>query len=257
MLIHICYLAFFIVLIFFFLLTFRYKKDLTKNLNAKDHPLKYLYGTAFFILDSLKRLQEKLFPNYKRQNRKLRENLKQLYVGQNIDAIEYLVYGKRFAYAYTFLLLFAVIGLIYCFSVSKDTEPIKTLSRSTEEETYSLYMETEEGETQNIDITIPAKEYDFKEAFELFETYREDLISTMLGENSDAETIQSPLNFITSMDNDKLKISWEIENENLIDYTGEIYPENIPEHGAATTVTATLTIGKHTSQLIIPLVLVP
>lgn len=257
MLIQICYLVFLLILVVFFLLTFRYKKNLTENLNPKEHPLKVLYGTSFALLDFLKKLQEKLFPNQRKLNVKLRENLKRLYVGQNIDVLEYLVYGRRIAYAYTFLLLFAVIGLMYCFSITKEAEPVKTLSRSTEEENYNLYMETEEGETQTIDVTVPAKEYDFEEAFALFENYREDLISSMLADNSDAETIQSPLNFITSMDNDNLKISWEIENEELIEYTGEIHPENIAEQGAATTVTATLTIGEHTSRLIIPLVLVP
>lgn len=256
MVVKICYVTFFILLILVFLLTFRYKKNLTDTLQPKEHPLKSLYGTAFYLTDITGALQKKFFP-HRRRNSRLRENLNRLHVGENIDALEYLAYGKRFAYAYLFLLLFSVLGLMYCFSSSSEPAAVTSIDRSSEEETYHLYVKTEEGETQNVDITVSAKEYDFKEALELFENYREDLIAEMLGENSDVETIQKPLNFITSMDNGTLKISWDVENENLIDYTGAIHPENIPEHGAATSVIATLTIGEHTTELTIPLILVP
>ncbi len=254
--VKIIYLISFLIMLLLFMVTYRYKNQLSKQLSSKQHPLKFLYGTAFFLYDIFQRLHSKFRPNEPIQNAKLREKLKQLHVGQDVNIIEYIFYGKRISYAYVTLFLFCFIGFAYCVSGSTK-EPVTSVERTDEDETKNLVMENSEGETQNVQLNIPAQQYDFQQAFELFESYREELIQTMLGDNTDIETISKPLNFITALDDSPLKISWEIENENLIDYTGKIHPENIPEHGSATSVTATLTIDTHTSKLTIPLVLVP
>ena len=69
--------------------------------------------------------------------------------------------------------------------------------------------------------------------------------------------IKSPLNFISKIGEEGLTINWEIENELLIDYSGEIHPEYIDSEGAATYVIANLSLGDYNASLTIPLILVP
>ena len=147
-------------------------------------------------------------------------------------------------------------GCVRCDTVNT-SKKIESLPRTNDETSYSLKVSIDGNEEQTLDITVDAKEYDFKETLELFETYRKDIVSAMLGENSSIEEIQYPLNFISSYGDEGLTINWEVENENLIDNTGAIYPENIDAEGASTYVIATLTLGEHTTELTIPLVLVP
>ena len=112
-------------------------------------------------------------------------------------------------------------------------------------------------ETQIVDISVPSRQYDFQETFELFDNYRDKLISELLAGNKSIEEIKSPLNFISKIGEEGLTINWEIENELLIDYSGEIHPEYIDSEGAATYVIANLSLGDYNASLTIPLILVP
>lgn len=251
------YFFLFLLLFLFFILTIRYKSSITTNLEKKKHPFKILYGTSFFLLDCTSSLKKKFFPNYSSHNEKLRKNLQQLHVGKTLNEVEYLFNAKRISYAYLLLWGCILFGLIYSINNLNSSKKIESLPRTNDETSYSLKVSIDGNEEQTLDITVDAKEYDFKETLELFETYRKDIVSAMLGKNSSIEEIQYPLNFISSYGDEGLTINWEVENENLIDNTGAIYPENIDAEGASTYVIATLTLGEHTTELTIPLVLVP
>ena len=251
------YLAMLIPFLVFFLLTRKYKKSITANLTSKDYPLKFLYGTAFFLIDLAALIQKKLFPNLSHHNSRLRKNLDKLYVGKDINKIEYLFHAKRISYALLILTGFIFIGFCYSFNSINSSQKVTSLQRTDEDTSYSLEVSLENKETQIIDISVKSKEYDFKETINIFENYRDAIVTALLDNNSSIESIQYPLNFISQIGSEGLNITWEVENENLIDYSGEIYPANIETYGAATTVTAHLTLGEHTASLTIPLILVP
>ena len=137
------------------------------------------------------------------------------------------------------------------------SKKVTSLQRTDEEGSYSLEVSIEDKETHIVDITVNPKEYDFKETLDIFEEYREEIVSMLLGENTGIEAIKYPLHFISEIGDKGLTIQWEVENEELIDNFGQIYPENIENYGAATSVTACLSLGEYTASLTIPLVLVP
>lgn len=238
-----------ILLLLSFLIFRNYKSELYKNLNKKEHPLKFIYGLAFFIMN--------LLPSHMLGSGKLKKDLEKLYAGQDVTVLEQVYTAKRFSYSFLFLFVFFFMGLTYAIHCEQKNTPLTSLSRSTSEDSYSLEVTLENRETHMVDITVPAQEFDFKASLELFESYREQIIETMLGDNPSIEEISQPLNFISQYGDEGLTISWDVENENLIDYSGCIHPENITEHGAATTVIAHLSIGEYETNLTIPLILVP
>ncbi len=253
----IIYLLLLITLLIFFLLTRVYKKEFTAGLVSKEHPLKFLYGTAFFLLDIFSSLRKKLFPNHSVHNTKLKSKLDKLYSGKDTRKIEYLLQAKRISYSLLILAGFIFIGFCYSCNALNSSKRVTSLQRTDEESSYSFEVSIEDKETHIVDITVSPKEYDFKESLNIFEEYREQIVSELLGENKGIDAIQYPLHFISEIGEKGLTIRWEIENEELIDAFGQIYPENIELCGAATSVTACLSLGEYTASLTIPLVLVP
>ena len=146
---------------------------------------------------------------------------------------------------------------MYSCNALNSSKKVTSLQRTDEEDSYSLEVSIEDKETHIVDITVSPKEYDFKETLDIFEEYREEIVSALLGENTGIEAIKYPLHFISEIGDKGLTIRWEVENEELIDNLGQIYPENIENCGAATSVTACLSLGEYTASLTIPLVLVP
>ncbi len=253
----IIYLLLLITLLTFFLLTRVYKKELTASLTGKEYPLKFMYGTAFFLIDIFSFLRKKLFPNHSFHNTKLKNKLDKLYSGKNTHKIEYLLQAKRISYSLLILAGSIFIGLLYSCNALNNSKKVTSLQRTDEEDSYSLEVSIEDKETHIVDITVSPKEYDFKETLDIFEEYREEIVSALLGENTGIEAIKYPLHFISEIGDKGLTIRWEVENEELIDNLGQIYPENIENCGAATSVTACLSLGEYTASLTIPLVLVP
>lgn len=251
------YLLLLISLLVFFLLTRAYKKEFTASLTAKEYPLKFMYGTAFFLIDIFSYLRKKLFPNHSLHNTKLRNKLDKLYSGKNTQKIEYLLRARRISYSLLILAGSLFIGFSYSCNALNSSKKITSLQRTDEEDSYSLEVSIEEKETHIVDITVSPKEYDFKETLDIFEEYREEIVSSLLGENTGIEAVKYPLHFISEIGEKGLTIRWEVENEELIDASGQIYPENIENCGTATSVTACLSLGEYTASLTIPLVLVP
>lgn len=251
------YLSVLITLFIFFLLTSFYKKETTSRLTVKEYPLKFMYGTAFFLIDLTSLLWKKLFPKQVSRNSKLRTKLNRLYVGKDTRKMEYLLHAKRISYALLIFSIFMLIGFSYSFHALNSSKKITSLPRTDEDSSYSLEVSIEDRETHIVDINVNPREYDFKETLDIFEEYREDIVAALLGNNTGIEVVKYPLNFISEIGDKGLIINWEIENEELIDYSGKIYPENIESYGAATSVTARLVLGEYTASLTIPLILVP
>lgn len=258
MTITLIYLILLFLLLFFFLLTKKYKYENTAGLDKKKYPLKILYGTALFCIDSMISFRKKLFPNHSFRNHKLQSHLDKLYLGKDINRQTELFQAKQISYVFLFLTLFIFLGFSYSvYCLNSSSAPLTSLERTKEESTYPLEVTIENKETRLVDISVEEKKYDFKESFDLFESYREDIIAALLGDNTGIESITSPLHFISEIGDEGLSISWEVENELLIDYSGDIHPENIGSEGSATAVTASLSLGEYTASLTIPLVLAP
>lgn len=253
----IIYLSLLITLLIFILLTRVYKKEFTASLSTKEYPFKFLYGTAFFLIDLFSSLRKKLFPNHSFHNMKLKNKLDKLYSGKDTHKIEYLLQAKRISYCLLILTSSIFIGLCYSCNSLNGSKKVTSIQRTDEENSYSFEVSIEDKETHIVDITVSPKQYDFKESLDIFEEYREEIVSALLGENTGIEAIKYPLHFISDIGEKGLTIRWETENEELIDAFGQIYPENIETYGAATSVTACLSLGEYTASLTIPLVLVP
>lgn len=246
-------------LIFIMLLicfTGKYKKEITSQLSAKEYPMKFLYGTAFYIIDKTKPVRKKIFPETQKKSR-LKKKLEQLYVGKNVDNITYLFYAKRITYMLSTFTLLLTLGLLLSLQASRTGKQVTSLSRDTEDSSYTLEAVLENNETKVIDVNLDAKTFYYETVLELFEKYRTDIVDTMLADNPSISEVSSPLNFISTYGDEGLTINWEIEDENLIDYSGEIHRENVGLNGTYTNVTALLSIGDYSTSLTIPLLLVP
>lgn len=236
----------------FLLLTANYKKSLVRSFPKKEHPFRFLYGCALFVMD-------KISPVFcrKRGSSDLKQKLDTLNVGKDLSCEELLFRCRRISITLTTFFVLLTLGFLSCISSSGTKDSINTLSRSDTEEEYTLDIVLNEDETQQITVSVDAESFPFDDVIALFEKSREGIVSALLGENTDLMEIRYPLHFITEYGDDGLQILWEVEDEALIDSEGNLLHENIGELGAYTNLKATLTLDTYSASLVIPIYLVP
>ena len=80
-----------------------------------------------------------------------------------------------------------------------------------------------DGGTQQVELYVGERRLSESELEEVFTEAEKLLKSRMLGENTGPEEIASPLNLISSIPEYNMQVSWHIDNQEVIDYWGEIH----------------------------------
>lgn len=234
-----------------FISTFHYKNDDYKHLPLREHPLKFLYGLSFFLLDVLeKSKQNKLLS---KRDKKLSDKLSKLYVGINPIKLLFIYKSKIISFMYALLFVFSALGLIVNILSPNHNNSITSLSRPTNgnsAETYELTAVID-GETSDIILEVESAAYSLEQALSYFELHRENIEKSILGHNTNLYEIADDI--VLSNKVDDISISWDIENTNLIDYDGHILMENIPNDGIMTSLYANLTYKGHSATITIPI----
>ncbi len=256
----IIYILILIFLLSFFLATKKYKKEMLRDINKKEHSLSFIYCSAFFLIDIFSKLKCILKPaNDLGSNTSLNTRLSQLYAGKDIKLMRYLILSKRICTALLTLFCFISFGLIYSISSPDTNAPISELERPTNgsiSNDYQLIIDN--GETkEEIDISISKKLYEYSEALSIFDKYRDEIVTELLNSNSSTENVSSSLNFYTSIGAENIQLSWAPEDSSLIDFNGNLIYENISNDGTSTCVYATLSLDDCTASMMIGLTLFP
>ena len=205
----------------------RYKKEFFAQLDKKEHPLRFMYGSALFLYE----LGTALFPLA--VNKKAERMIRSLSVKENAKK-ETVLYGvKKIALGLCIILAASLAGFCFC-AAGRGKEAVTTLRRNeygSGSASYELEVEYKD-ESSVVEIEIEERQYTDEEIYELFEEAYEAVKTEMLGENESEEYVTEPLDLVSSYG--EIDIYWESEDPQSLDYNGEITAQ--PEEGESVTI---------------------
>ena len=226
-----------IILILILLITCRYKSKYVKKLDSKKHRLKILYPTSLWITDKLPR---KLISRNTKTNRKLKE----LYLKEDISEEQSLYVAQKISVVIIVLLCGLVFGLGVSVTSPKALQEISKVKRKDSSSTYSFVAKNKK-ETKDISIEVAGKRRTKKETYRAIDKGKKLLVKKMLANNKSVNKVNSHVDFVNSIGKEDIKVSWGIENSDLIGYDGEI-GKNVPRKGSLVKLTAIMELDKIT-----------
>lgn len=205
------------------ILTRNYKRNEFEKLDKKQHTLKSLYGLSAWIFDFINHLHNIDLSNVKDKIGKI--------------GIEKSDYNKAYVYVLSklsiSLLAFGCIAIIGYIKCTVDTfyqdSVVNVLERADYGEgdkEYRLNVIYNNGEREKVHIILPEQKYTEQKIISIFDECYESIINEVLGKNISEDDISYNLNLITDYD-DKIEILWNIEENDYIDYAGNIHWDNI------------------------------
>lgn len=226
-----------IILLSILLITCRYKSKYVKKLDSKKHRLKILYPTSLWITDKLPR---KLISRNTKTNRKLKE----LYLKEDISEEQSLYVAQKISVVIIVLLCGLVFGLGVSVTSPKALQEISKVKRKDSSSTYSFVAKNKK-ETKDISIEVAGKRRTKKETYRAIDKGKKLLVKKMLANNKSVNKVNSHVDFVNSIGKEDIKVSWGIENSDLIGYDGEI-GKNVPRKGSLVKLTAIMELDKIT-----------
>lgn len=226
-----------IILMLILLITCRYKSKYVKKLDSKKHRLKILYPTSLWITDKLPR---KLISRNTKTNRKLKE----LYLKEDISEEQSLYVAQKISVVIIVLLCGLVFGLGVSVISPKALQEISKVKRKDSSSTYSFVAKNKK-ETKDISIEVAGKRRTKKETYRAIDKGKKLLVKKMLANNKSVNKVNSHVDFVNSIGKEDIKVSWGIENSDLIGYDGEI-GKNVPRKGSLVKLTAIMELDKIT-----------
>lgn len=243
-----------ILLTILFITTFHYKQEEHLHIPSKEHPLKFLYGTAFYILDFIKKHRKKNTISCK--NRRLSDKLSKIYAGILPEKLVLLHNAKIISIIFSIIFIFSFLGVIFSVTNNSRNNSVTSLARPTngnEAETYEITAIID-GEATDITLEIESAAYSLEEAITYFDSHRENIENSLKGKNTNLYEITSDLTFSNKVDD--ISIVWEAENSSYIDYDGHILMDNIPPEGVMTNIFANLTYRGHSATISFPIYII-
>lgn len=148
------------------------------------------------------------------------------------------------------LVILAAVGFICVYvqdnsrriSVNENGEKILERSRNGEDQTEKMKVRT--GKTaENMTISVSGRKYGEEELKEVFKKASEELETLILGKNESLDEIRYDLELISEVSGTGISVYWKMDRYDVIDSTGKIAEEGIPEEGQVVKMTAVLSYG--------------
>ncbi len=232
--------------IVFIIFTNKYEKKQFKTIDKKKHKLKFLYPSAMYIINLLKKTKKEKI------NNKNFELIKQLYVNEEITKIYNLFYCEKIALGQFALIIFSILGILI--TINKPIDNIVDNSyiyrpvQGDSSKKYNLKANVEESSWE-FALTLDERRYNNEEINILFNDARNYIDAAILGENISLDSVRSNLNLITNIPKSSVIIEWDVSSQDLIDKSGEIdFSGNIPEQGILAKITAKIIYYDHNAE---------
>lgn len=148
------------------------------------------------------------------------------------------------------VLFIATILAVVVFGIEKYCGPNKIVElqrnsygEGSKTETVEVQME---GEKEPLEITIEVNErqYSREELQQVFKQSMNQLEKLILGANEDVNHIDSPLNLISQIPGESIRVEWQFDNYDVLTLNGELREENISANGELVKLTAVLIYGE-------------
>lgn len=245
-----------LVFLVYYLRTRHYEEEFIAQLDEKEHSLHFLYSMSLHLLfeTPLQTLMQK-----KEQEK---ENLSALYIGEDKEVVQILYWCKKIA---TILLVF-VVCILLAFFMEIGSTGTKVLQQGNYlvrqeggqgEEQVSLVISGEGKKDQTISVEIPEKQYTEKELERKMKEAKQYVSDHYLGENESKEQVWKPLNFMESIPDSAISVSWSVSDNTYLNMDGELENDLVPEEGADCLVYANLTYLEEKEEMEFKIHIVP
>ncbi len=231
------YIVGLIVMLVFLLITCRYKAKDVKKLNKDKHKLKILYPSSLWLIDKLpKRLVG--------GNTKINRELKELSLKEDISEERSFYMAQKLSIVLIIIFVGLVVGLGVNVSNPNTLQQIYKLKRHSSSTTYDFVAKSGKNK-KNLTVDVAGKKRTKNETYKTIDKGKKLLIKKMLGDNKSVNRINSRINLVNSIGKEDIKVSWGIDNSDIIGYDGEI-GKAVPKKGVLVKLTATMELDKVT-----------
>ena len=241
-----------VLLVLFIIFTIRYKGAFLKKWKneKRDRLLYVFYGGSAYIVDFIGKHTSIIDLNKIKKERDMMNS-------SNIDLNKaYMILVRKVAIS--FICVISVIAFGYLQSwraYNLDNNDIAFLKRGKYGEgdkTYNVQV-YHKGDSKDISIVVPEREYTQEEALKLFTDSYDMGIKKMLGNNKDTLHIKDNLNLFESLDNG-VNVKWTVESD-VIDYTGMIQWNQVKDD-INTNLTMTYFVGDYSVDYNVPITII-
>lgn len=231
------YIAGLVFLLLFLLITCRYKSRNVKKIDKKKHKLKLLYPSSLWLVDKLPR-------KFVGGNTKINRELKELSLKEDISEERSFYMAQKISIVFLVLLAGFVIGLGVSVSSPKALQQIYKVKRYTGSTTYNLVAKDDKHQ-KDISLDVAGKKRTRNETYKAIDKGRKLLVKKMLAKNKSVNKIDSRVELVNSIGTEDIKVSWSIDNSDMLGYDGEI-GKSVPKEGVLVQLTATMELDKVT-----------
>ena len=226
-----------VFLLLFLLITCRHKRKDVKKLDKKKHKLKILYPSSLWLVDKLPR-------KFVRGNTRINRELKELSLKEDISEERRLYMAQKISIAILVLFAGFVIGLGVSVSSPKELQQIYKVKRHASSTTYNLIAKDDKNQ-KDISLDVAGKKRTKNETYKALNKGKKLLVKKMLSKNTSVNRINSRVELVNSIGAEDIKVSWSIDNSDMLGYDGEI-GNNVPKKGVLVQLTATMELDKVT-----------
>lgn len=145
--------------------------------------------------------------------------------------------------------------------LSKESRPVlKTLDRESYggmERQVPVIISGAGDEPMRYTVDLQPQEYTAKEAQAVFDSVMEQIGDIILQDNTSLAEIRSDLNLISGLEAEGIRLRWQTDLPEYLNYQGVLMNEEIPDSGAAGQLELQLSAGIHKADYHIPIRILP
>lgn len=105
------------------------------------------------------------------------------------------------------------------------------------------------GIKEDMTITVREQEYSEQQFDEIIKNSGKKLEILVLGENKSLDEVRTKLNLISEIPNTGIKVSWELDNYEVMNLQGDLRTENLTDDGTLVKLTALLSYKKEKAEI--------
>lgn len=180
--------------------------------------------------------------------KKLREKLMLIHI--NVDGQELLKQYICHKTSFVLAMIFAatILSMVIVQQEKADETEVTELKKDGywgEEKEEFLYMNVEGSDKkEEVTITVPEQKYDEKEIKKILGEMAGKVEQLILKDNQSLDQITSDLDLITEIPDTLITVSWSMDNEEYLDYSGKLLVDAVTKESVVVNLTATLTYEK-------------
>lgn len=219
------YIGVMIILAILYCCTDKYNKGKINDKFLFLSKLKKLDGMSMFIVDLYSRHIRT--DNKKRSSN--RNKLSKIYLKENVSQLSYAYSVRKLSLSICVLVVVILIGIAAQIgNISNKDKIVKELERlgnGQGEMEYDIVAEIED-EKESIHLKVGEQKYSDTEKEKIFEKSYDAIVEQMLGKNKSEDSIMYPLDFIDSFGESNIKIEWDLDDVDIVDYDGKVYRDS-------------------------------